>query len=110
MLYSLSATTSYGDVNLFLKERWQPMGALQALNGMLPGKCHVQIFAIGYRRKQGLASLDTKSSDTPILLFMSRSRMIWRSSILGLKKVTNPGLDPTLVGIDTPHYSISIFN
>jgi hypothetical protein len=35
MLYSLSAITSYGHVNLFLKEQWQLMGALEALNGML---------------------------------------------------------------------------
>ena len=35
MLYSLSAITAYGHANLFLKERWQLMGALEALNGML---------------------------------------------------------------------------
>jgi hypothetical protein len=35
MLYSLSAMTSYGHANLFLKEQWQLMGALEALNGML---------------------------------------------------------------------------
>jgi hypothetical protein len=35
MLYSLSAITSYGHANLFLKERWQLLGALEALNGML---------------------------------------------------------------------------
>jgi hypothetical protein len=35
MLYSLSAITSYGHATLFLKERWQLMGALEALNGML---------------------------------------------------------------------------
>jgi hypothetical protein len=35
MLYSLSAITSYGHANLFLKEQWQLMGALEALNGML---------------------------------------------------------------------------
>jgi hypothetical protein len=35
MLYSLSAMTSYGHVNLFLKEHWQLMGALDALNGMM---------------------------------------------------------------------------
>jgi len=33
MLYSLSAITSYGHANLFLKEHWQLMGALEALNG-----------------------------------------------------------------------------
>ena len=35
MLYSISAITSYGHANLYLKERWQMMGALEALNGML---------------------------------------------------------------------------
>lgn len=35
MLYSLSAMTSYGHANLFLKAQWQMMGALEALNGML---------------------------------------------------------------------------
>jgi hypothetical protein len=35
MLYSLSAMTSYGHANLFLKQQWQLMGALEALNGML---------------------------------------------------------------------------
>lgn len=35
MLYSLSAMTSYGHANLFLKEHWQLMGALEALNGAL---------------------------------------------------------------------------
>jgi hypothetical protein len=35
MLYSLSAMTTYGHANLFLKPHWQMMGALEALNGML---------------------------------------------------------------------------
>jgi hypothetical protein len=35
MLYSLSAMTSYGHANLFLKPHWQLMGALEALNGTL---------------------------------------------------------------------------
>ena len=35
VLYSLSAMTTYGHANLFLKEQWQLMGALEALNGML---------------------------------------------------------------------------
>ncbi len=35
MLYSISAMTSYGHANLFLKDRWQMMGALEALNGVL---------------------------------------------------------------------------
>ena len=35
MLYSLSAITSYGHANLFLKDEWQLMGALEAMNGML---------------------------------------------------------------------------
>ena len=35
MLYSLSAITSYGHAELYLQGRWQLMGALEALNGML---------------------------------------------------------------------------
>jgi hypothetical protein len=35
MLYSLNAMTSYGHAPLFLSQRWQLMGALEALNGML---------------------------------------------------------------------------
>ena len=35
MLYSLSAMTTYGHANLYLKAHWQLMGALEALNGML---------------------------------------------------------------------------
>jgi hypothetical protein len=35
MLYSIGAMTSYGHANLYLKDRWQMMGALEALNGML---------------------------------------------------------------------------
>jgi hypothetical protein len=35
MLYSLGAMTTYGHANLFLMERWQLMGALEALNGTL---------------------------------------------------------------------------
>ena len=27
--------TSYGHTNLYLDRRWEPMGALEALNGML---------------------------------------------------------------------------
>lgn len=34
-LYSLSAMTSYGHANLVLEKRWQLMGALEALNGVL---------------------------------------------------------------------------
>ncbi len=35
MLYSLSAMTTFGHADLYLKPRWQLMGALEALNGML---------------------------------------------------------------------------
>jgi hypothetical protein len=35
MLYSLNAMTSYGHTNLYLEPRWQMMGALEALNGMI---------------------------------------------------------------------------
>ena len=35
MLYSLSAITSFGHASLTLKEHWQLMGAMEALNGWL---------------------------------------------------------------------------
>ena len=35
MLYSLSAMSSYGHANLYLRDQWQLMGAFEALNGML---------------------------------------------------------------------------
>lgn len=35
MLYSLNAMTTYGHANLYLKDHWQLMGSLEALNGML---------------------------------------------------------------------------
>ncbi|HLW88959.1 MAG TPA: hypothetical protein VKR57_10740 [Terriglobales bacterium] len=35
MLYSLNALTSYGHENLVLENRWQLMGAIEALNGWL---------------------------------------------------------------------------
>jgi hypothetical protein len=35
MLYSLNAITSYGHADLMLRDRWQLMGALEALNGWL---------------------------------------------------------------------------
>ncbi len=35
MLYSLNAITTYGHENLHLEYRWELMGALEALNGML---------------------------------------------------------------------------
>lgn len=35
MLYSLSAMTTYGHADLYLKPHWQLMGTLEALNGML---------------------------------------------------------------------------
>jgi len=34
-LYSLSAMTSYGHADLYLEPRWQMLGALEALNGMI---------------------------------------------------------------------------
>ena len=47
MLYSLSAITTYGHANLFLKEHWQLMGALEALNGtLLFGLTTVFLFAM----------------------------------------------------------------
>jgi len=35
VLYSLNAMTSYGHTNLYLEPRWELMGSLEALNGML---------------------------------------------------------------------------
>jgi hypothetical protein len=35
LLYSLSAITTYGHTNFYLKPHWELMGALEALNGML---------------------------------------------------------------------------
>ena len=35
VLYSLSAITTYGHANIMLEPRWQLMGALEALNGIL---------------------------------------------------------------------------
>ncbi len=35
VLYSLNAMTSYGHTNLYLEDRWQLMGALEALDGWL---------------------------------------------------------------------------
>jgi hypothetical protein len=35
MLYSLGAMTTYGHAGIFLEARWQLMGPLEALNGML---------------------------------------------------------------------------
>jgi hypothetical protein len=35
MLYSMSAMTTFGHAGVFLDERWQLMGAIEALNGWL---------------------------------------------------------------------------
>ncbi|MBW6398632.1 hypothetical protein KPL78_12275 [Roseomonas sp. HJA6] len=35
MLYSLSAITSYGHAEVFLDARWQMLGAIEALNGVI---------------------------------------------------------------------------
>lgn len=35
VLYSLSAMTTYGHADLYLSRRWQLLGAMEALNGML---------------------------------------------------------------------------
>ena len=35
MLYSLNAITAFGHVNLYLADRWQLMGSLEALNGWI---------------------------------------------------------------------------
>jgi hypothetical protein len=33
--YSLSSMTTFGHANVFLQDRWQLMGALEALNGII---------------------------------------------------------------------------
>ena len=35
MLYSLSSMTTYGHANVYLRQHWQLMGALEALNGII---------------------------------------------------------------------------
>ena len=35
MLYSFSAMTAYGHASVVLERRWQLMGALEALNGLM---------------------------------------------------------------------------
>ena len=35
ILYSLEAMTSYGHVNLYLEQRWQVLGSLEALDGWI---------------------------------------------------------------------------
>jgi hypothetical protein len=57
MLYSLNAITSYGHANLQLEERWQLMGAMEALNGwLLFGLSTAFLFAM----MQKLWSLDSE--------------------------------------------------
>jgi hypothetical protein len=47
MLYSLSAMTTYGHENLHLEDRWQLMGAFEALSGtMLFGLTTAFLFAV----------------------------------------------------------------
>ena len=35
MLYSLSAITSYGHADVYLEDRWQLLGAIEAVNGVI---------------------------------------------------------------------------
>jgi hypothetical protein len=35
MLYSISAMTTFGHATLYLEDRWQMMGTLEALNGLI---------------------------------------------------------------------------
>ena len=35
MLYSLGAMTSYGHAEVYLAERWQLLGATEAVNGLI---------------------------------------------------------------------------
>jgi hypothetical protein len=47
MLYSLSAMTSYGHAEVFLKADWQLLGAIEAVNGvMLFGLTTAFLFAV----------------------------------------------------------------
>jgi hypothetical protein len=47
MLYSLNAMTSYGHTSLDLEDRWQLMGALEAMNGwILFGLTTAFLFAV----------------------------------------------------------------
>jgi len=52
VLYSLSAVTSYGHADLILEKRWQLLGAIEALNGMmLFGLTTAFLFAIIQRSR-----------------------------------------------------------
>jgi len=72
MLYSLSAMTSYGHASLFLKDRWQLMGALEALNGtLLFGLTTAFLFAMirevwDIERKERRRSMRRGASATPL--------------------------------------------
>ena len=72
MLYSLSAMTSYGHASLFLKDRWQLMGALEALNGtLLFGLTTAFLFAMirevwDIERKQRRRNLRHKAGVAPV--------------------------------------------
>ena len=35
MLYSVGAMTSYGHANIYLEDRWQLLGAIEAVNGVI---------------------------------------------------------------------------
>jgi hypothetical protein len=35
MLYSLSAITSYGHAAIYIEQRWQLLGAIEAVNGLI---------------------------------------------------------------------------
>ena len=35
MLYSVSAITSYGHADVYLEDRWQLLGAIEAVNGVI---------------------------------------------------------------------------
>jgi hypothetical protein len=55
MLYSLSAMTSYGHAELFLDRRWQMLGAIESLNGiMLFGLTTAFLFFTMQRARGGL--------------------------------------------------------
>jgi hypothetical protein len=63
MLYSLNAMTSYGHENLELDDRWQLMGALEALNGwLLFGLTTAFLFAVIQKVWSSTVAPSTSSS------------------------------------------------
>ena len=79
MLYSVSAMTTYGHANIFLKEKWQLMGALEALDGMLLfGLTTAFLFAM----IQKVWTLESRNRDEHGSYLDSRLHSDLRSSLL----------------------------